>query len=170
MTTHPRYPFVAFYGWLIFFGLIVFGGFLLWSYQFADEMLSVDRTRLSLVILVAFLATSLYLGHSAWQLSTQYWRLVKLADCVLTQDRDWSVYNNKSLLNQPPSWAKEYLQLMRLGHENNNNESEPLYARLVEQVHRGHRNGIHLEQPRRLYIPRRTRSGSSGIGKCGRRT
>ena len=111
------------YGWLLLFGLLLFGAFLLWQYELLQQLQEQDQTRLSIIILVLFLLTTLYLGWCSLRLSRE-----------------------SSLAEQPDSvangWASDHLRLVRQLQESGSDLAhEPLLARLVEQVHSGHASG-----------------------------
>ncbi len=124
----------SFYGWLLIVGVITFGFFLLWDFQLLDRLFTGDITYLSSVILLIFLATSVYLGRAAWILSVQ-----KHFAVVLEKSSDASLGDT-----HPSSWALEHLQLQRWNNEQSGHESELLLTRLVERVHRGHNSGWFL--------------------------
>lgn len=111
------------FGWLLLFGLLLFGAFLLWRYELLQQLQEQDQTRLSIIILVLFLLTTLYLGWCSLRLSRE-----------------------SSLAEQPDSvangWASDHLRLVRQLQESGSDLAhEPLLARLVEQVHSGHASG-----------------------------
>lgn len=111
------------YGWLLLFGLLLFGAFLLWHYELLQQLQEQDQTRLSIIILVLFILTTLYLGWCALRLSRES-SLAEQAE----PDAD--------------GWAADHLQLVRQLQESGGDLSqEPLLARLVEQVHSGHGSG-----------------------------
>ena len=111
------------YGWLLLFGLLLFGAFLLWHYDLLQQLQEQDQTRLSIIILVLFALTTLYLGWCALRLSRE-----------------------NSLAEQTESdaggWAADHWHLVRQLQESGSDlAQEPLLARLVEQVHSGHGSG-----------------------------
>ncbi|MGD8235767.1 MAG: MotA/TolQ/ExbB proton channel family protein [Chromatiales bacterium] len=111
------------YGWLLLFGLLLFGAFLLWQYDLLQQLQEQDQTRLSIIILVFFVLTTLYLGWCALRLSQE-----------------------NSLAEQAESdaggWAADHWHLVRQLQESGSDlAQEPLLARLVEQVHSGHGSG-----------------------------
>ena len=111
------------YGWLLLFGLLLFGAFLLWHYELLQQLQEQDQTRLSIIILVLFILTTLYLGWCALRLSRES-SLAEQAE----PDAD--------------GWAADHLRLVRQLQESGGDLSqEPLLARLVEQVHSGHGSG-----------------------------
>jgi hypothetical protein len=111
------------YGWLLLFGLLLFGAFLLWHYDLLQQLQEQDQTRLSIIILVLFALTTLYLGWCALRLS----RESSLAEQA---EPDTS------------GWAADHLRLVRQLQESGGDlAQEPLLARLVEQVHSGHGSG-----------------------------
>ena len=122
------------YGWLLLFGLFLFGAFLLWHFELLQQLHERDRTWLSIVILVLFVLTTLYLGWCALRLAQEN-RLVDDPDA------------------DAGGWAADHLRLIRqLQASGSDLSSEPLLARLVEQVH-----FVIDDQPQRL-----------GIGRVGR--
>ncbi len=129
MQRDANYPF---YGWLLIVGVITFGLYLLWDFKLLHHLVSEDLTYLSSFILGLFIAVTLYLGFAAWQLSKQRAFIQPLA----TQ--------NESHDPSSESWALEYLQLTQWARTQATHQSEPLLARLVEQVHRGHTSGWFL--------------------------
>lgn len=111
------------YGWLLLFGLLLFGAFLLWQYELLQQLQEQDQTRLSIIILVLFLLTTLYLGGCSLRLSRES-SLAEQADSVAN------------------GWAADHLRLVRQLQESGSDLAhEPLLARLVEQVHSGHASG-----------------------------
>jgi biopolymer transport protein ExbB/TolQ len=111
------------YGWLLLFGLLLFGAFLLWQYELLQQLQEQDQTRLSIIILVLFLLTTLYLGWCSLRLSRES-SLAEQADSVAN------------------GWAADHLRLVRQLQESGSDLAhEPLLARLVEQVHSGHASG-----------------------------
>ena len=124
----------SFYGWLLIVGVISFGFFLLWDFQFLDRLLIGDITYLSSVILLIFVASSVYLGRAAWILSVQ-----KRHAFLLEISPDASLDES-----HPQSWALEHLKLQRWNNDQCGHESELLLTRLIERVHRGHNSGWFL--------------------------
>lgn len=120
-----RDGYFPFYGWLLINGVIVFGAYLLWVFGLFGQLVQKDVTYLSAVILGLFLMISLYLGFAAWALSRQF----RFASHV-------NHYENAS-----GSLSHDYLNLLEIQRQQASQESEPLLARLVEQVHRGHATG-----------------------------
>jgi hypothetical protein len=111
------------YGWLLLFGLFLFGAFLLWHFELLQQLHERDRTWLSIVILVLFVLTTLYLGWCALRLAQEN-RLVDDPDA------------------DAGGWAADHLRLIRqLQASGSDLSSEPLLARLVEQVHSNHGSG-----------------------------
>jgi len=111
------------YGWLLLFGLLLFGAFLLWQYELLQQLQEQDQTRLSIIILVLFLLTTLYLGGCSLRLSRES-NLAEQADSAAN------------------GWAADHLRLVRQLQESGSDLAhEPLLARLVEQVHSGHASG-----------------------------
>ncbi len=111
------------FGWLLLFGLMLFGAFLLWHYELLQQLRDQDQTRLSIIILVLFLLTTLYLGWCALRLSQEN-GLAEQAD------------------SDTGGWASDHLRLVRQLQESGGDlAQEPLLARLVEQVHSGHGSG-----------------------------
>ena len=110
------------YGWLLLFGLMLFGTFLLWHYELLRLVQEQDQTRLSIIILVLFLFTTLYLGWSSLRLSRE---------------------NSRAEQGDSDSgWAADHLRLVRQLQESGSDLAhEPLLARLVEKVHSGHSSG-----------------------------
>ena len=111
------------YGWLLLFGLLLFGTFLLWHYELLQQLQEHDQTRLSIIILVLFALTTLYLGWCALRLSRE---------------------NSLAEQAEPDTsgWAADHLRLVRQLQESGGDlAQEPLLARLVEQVHSGHGSG-----------------------------
>ncbi len=125
MTGMTRDNYYPFYGWLLMAGVIIFNSYLLWDFGLISQLIEKDVTYLSSIILLLFFIITLYLGLASWQLSRQL---------NLTQN-----YQND---NSPPaSWAAEHISLLNWQRQQKNNESEPLLARLIEKIHRGHVNG-----------------------------
>lgn len=122
MTRDSYYPF---YGWLLMAGVILFSSYLLWDFGLFEQLVENDITYLSSIILFLFIIITVYLGFASWQLSRQL---------DLTQN-----YTNDS--NSGKSWASEHLSLLHFQRQQTHNESEPLLARLIEKIHRGHVNG-----------------------------
>ena len=111
------------YGWLLLFGLLLFGAFLLWHYELLQQLQEQDQTRLSIIILVLFALTTLYLGWCALRLSRE---------------------NSLAEQAEPDAsgWAADHQRLVRQLQESGGDlAQEPLLARLVEQVHSGHGSG-----------------------------
>jgi hypothetical protein len=111
------------YGWLLLFGLLLFGTFLLWHYELLQQLREHDQTRLSIIILVLFALTTLYLGWCALRLSRE---------------------NSLAEQAEPDTggWAADHLRLVKQLQESGGDlAQEPLLARLVEQVHSGHGSG-----------------------------
>lgn len=112
------------FGWLLLAGLLLFGAFLLWRFELLQLLYSQDQTHLSVVILLIFLATTLYLGWCALRLSRES-RLANASDS-----------------RHGSGWAADHLQRIRQLQESGSDLSrEPLLARLVEQVHSNHGSG-----------------------------
>lgn len=61
--------------WLAYMGLLVFGAWLLWQAGAWHRLMAADPTRLTLVILVLFLGSSIWAGRRAWALGQQRQRL-----------------------------------------------------------------------------------------------
>ncbi len=136
MRRDAHYPF---YGWLLIVGVIVFGAYLLWSFNLFTHLIHQDSTYLSVFILLLFIAVTAYLGIAAWQLSKQ-----RLYTQQLIDSDDSAAFSREIADTGHPSWAEEHLHLLNWGRKNNTHESEPLLARLVEQVHQGHTSGWFL--------------------------
>ncbi|MCY4226491.1 MAG: MotA/TolQ/ExbB proton channel family protein [Gammaproteobacteria bacterium] len=120
-----------FYIWLIISGLVLFGFFLLWRYQFIDQIIKADITRLSLIIGVVFLAACTYLGISAYRLSQMNFRF-------LHRIQNGSPDNDRKTVSNA---VDEYLDLMLQPNLENAPHDESMHAWLAEQVHKGHRLG-----------------------------
>ena len=133
MRRNPGNPFL---GWSLIIGLIIFGFYLLWHFELIHELIHNDATYLSSIILVLFVIVSIYLGCAAWQISKQYRYLSELI-----QDGFEGASQGEKREN---SWAYEYVSLIRRRRSDNPSEGEPLTARLIEQVHRGHAPGWFL--------------------------
>ena len=123
--TRDNDNYYPFYGWLLMAGVILFSSFLLWEFGLIGQLVEKDITYLSSVILFLFFIFTLYLGFASWQLSHQL---------TLAQN-----YQNEQ--SPPSSWAAEHITLLNWQRQQSNNESEPLLARLIEKIHRGHVNG-----------------------------
>jgi biopolymer transport protein ExbB/TolQ len=120
MMYNDRYT--PLYGWLLLFGLLLFGVFLLWHYHLLQQLQEQDQTKLSIIILVFFALTTLYLGWCALRLSREN-SLAEEADSA-------------------SGWAADHLRLVRqLQESGGDHAQEALLARLVEQVHSGHGSG-----------------------------
>lgn len=122
ITRDNYYPF---YGWLLIAGVIVFSTYLLWDFGLLKQLVDNDITYLSSIIIFLFFIFTLYLGLASWRLSRQ----LNLAQ---------NFTNNE---NPPASWAAEHISLLNWQRQQDTNESEPLLARLIEKIHRGHANG-----------------------------
>ena len=120
------------YAWLLITGMILFGFFLLWQFDVLRLILDSDQTRLSIMIIGLFLLTCLYLGVSAWRLSS-YKKILF----------NWGVSGGKkfSISGAKGEWIQEHLILSEKAKSNDGLHSEALHARLVEKVHRGHNLG-----------------------------
>ncbi len=136
MRRDAHYPF---YGWLLIVGVIVFGAYLLWSFKLFEHLIHKDSTYLSAFILLLFIAVTAYLGLAAWQLSKQ-----RLYTQQLINSNDSSIADRIDSNQHAVSWAQEHLHLLNWSREHTTHESEPLLARLVEQVHQGHTSGWFL--------------------------
>lgn len=121
MSRDSYYPF---YGWLLMTGVMVFGGFLLWRYGLFSQLIEQDITYLSSIILILFLAITLYLGIASWRLSKQ----IRLTHSFNENEKSGS-------------WAADHIRLLKWQREQSNNEADSLLARLVEKIHRGHSTG-----------------------------
>ncbi len=150
---------MPFWGWLVLCGLMGFGSFLLWHYGLWNSMLEQDQTYLSGIIILLFLATTLYLGCSAWRLAreTHYSRrlsqnLQSNTANLANQGNPTSNAEGESTLapriikadgRQAYGWAQHHLALLLQLQQNPNAQaqSETLQARLIEQVHGGHQSG-----------------------------
>ena len=123
MTTMHDDNYTPLYGWLLLFGLLLTGAFLLWHFGLLQQLHEQDRTYLSIVILVLFVLTTLYLGWCALRLSQEN-RLAQKPEA------------------QADGWAADHLRLIRQLQASGSDQSrEPLLARLVEQVHANHGSG-----------------------------
>lgn len=122
MSRDSYYPF---YGWLLIIGVILFGSFLLWHYGLFHQLVKKDITYISSIILILFIFINIYLGIASWRLSRQIYFAQNLGS------------NNRTSHNL----TSEYLQLLDWQRKQTSNESEPLLARLVEKIHRGHGTG-----------------------------
>ncbi len=103
---------------------MVFGGFLLWRYGLFSQLIEQDITYLSSIILILFLAITLYLGIASWRLSKQ----IRLTHSFNENEKSGS-------------WAADHIRLLKWQREQSNNEADSLLARLVEKIHRGHSTG-----------------------------
>ena len=131
MRSDSHYPF---YGWLLITGVIVFGMYLLWDFGLVHRLVTEDVTYLSSIICIVFLAVTAYLGLAAWHMSKQVQFVQQLTE-VESDD------NFEPALN---SWAHEHISLVKRGRADTTREGDPLTARLVETVHRGHSTGWFL--------------------------
>jgi hypothetical protein len=61
--------------WLAYMGLLVFGSWMLWQSGAWHRLVQADPTRLTLVIIVLFAASSVWAGRRAWALGQQRQRL-----------------------------------------------------------------------------------------------
>lgn len=128
-----RDSFYPFYGWLIIVGLILFGAYLLWDLNLLQLVIKDDITYLSAIILALFSLVTCYLGIAAWGLAKQ------------THATTHFENNPAATIEQPTkAWVTEHLQFVKWQREHATNESEPLLARLVDNVHRGHSSGWFL--------------------------
>lgn len=57
--------------WLAYMGLLVLAGWLLWRAGAWQRLLAADPTRLTMVIVLLFIACSFWVGHRAWRLGRQ---------------------------------------------------------------------------------------------------
>ncbi|MGB1255890.1 MAG: MotA/TolQ/ExbB proton channel family protein [Thiolinea sp.] len=138
--------YMPFWGWLILCGLMGFGGFLLWHYGLWHSMLEQDHTYLSGIILLLFLATTLYLGRSAWYLASETRTSHTLSQQLHTNVVKHNQQPQSSISNSstPTSgWAYQHLDLLLQLQQNSSiqAQSDTLQARLIEQVHGGHQSG-----------------------------
>lgn len=117
------------YAWMLVSGLVGFGGFLLWRYGFFSLVLAADRTWLSVVIMVLFVAAALYLGVAAW-------RLGRMRDALGAEARGDAT---GMATDEAAGIIVEHLSLLRRGQ--GAGLGEALHARLVERIHRGHHLG-----------------------------
>lgn len=85
--------------WLAYMGLMVFGAWMLWQAGAWHRLLQADPTRLTLVIIVLFIACSLWAGRRAWALGRQRQRL----DRHLEQARFFTAHAEHD-------WGAEYHQ------------------------------------------------------------
>lgn len=124
--------YMPFWGWLVLCGLMGFGAFLLWQYALWQKMLEQDQTYLSSVIVLLFLATTLYLGRSAWRLARE---------ACAANSLSWELSERK--IPSDSNWAKQHLSLLLQLQQNQTapSQSDTLQARLIEQVHGGHQSG-----------------------------
>lgn len=107
----------VFLGWLLIAGLLTFAGFLIYQYGLFSAVWEADSTRLSLIILLLFMLTSLYLGRCAWRMGSEY----------------------RELFTSEPgvgSLIHEHRSLMGVGAADG-----LLLDRLTERVHGGHHIG-----------------------------
>ena len=131
------------FGWLIIVGLITFGGFLLWEYGFVSGLLTQDKTYLSVIILILFLAVCVYLGGCAWHLSRQtqcarkfYAHIPDLPVSDL-HESDWLAENTRQ-----HGWALMHYRLLNASsNDTAGSRNESTQAYLVERVHRAHSSG-----------------------------
>ena len=131
MHLKKNYPFL---GWLLLAGLMAFGGYLLWDYDLVNQLISHDVTYLSSVILSIFLGVTIYLGRAAWRMSVQ-WRYARSLMGASGQGH---------LEDQSDSWVHEYLSLLASRRSIVAGDGDPLTARLIERVNRGHASGWFL--------------------------
>jgi len=133
MASSAQYkdPHQPIYAWLVITGILLFGLFLLWRYDLAGLILDADQTYLSLVILVLFGVTCIYLGGASWRLSQ-----LNLAVVQYSKSSDTS-----ALPEADEPWLHEHLTLSRGIKGGQSAQGEALHARLVEQIHRGHSLG-----------------------------
>ena len=61
--------------WLAYMGLLVFGAWLLWQAGAWHRLMEADPTRLTLVIVLLFVSSSIWAGGRAWALGQQRQRL-----------------------------------------------------------------------------------------------
>ncbi len=74
----PHYPFLL---WLMFTGLVVFGLCVLWQEGLIHALVSSDRSRISLVILLIYALASLHCAMLVWKLSQEI-ELTKTAAAI----------------------------------------------------------------------------------------
>ena len=124
--------YIPFWGWLVLCGLMGFGAFLLWQYGLWKKMLEQDQTYLSSVIILLFLATTLYLGGSAWRLARE---------TLATDNLSRKPHGERA--SSVSGWAQQHMSLLLQLQQNQTaqTQSDTLQARLIEQVHGGHQSG-----------------------------
>lgn len=79
--------------WLAYMGLLAFGAVLLWQAGVWHQLLQADPTHLTVVIVLLFMACSLWAGQRAWMLGCQ---------------RLWLAGRGSSVLPDSAAWAQEY--------------------------------------------------------------
>lgn len=89
-----RQPHGLFLLWLAYMGLLVYGAWLLWLAGVWHRLIEVDPTRLTLVIVALFVASSLWCGQRAWVLGQQRLRLLGFG---ATDDQAWAQAYQASL-------------------------------------------------------------------------
>lgn len=123
--------------WLAYMGLLAFGAQLLWQAGVWHRLMEVDPTRLTLAIVVLFVACSLWAGKRAWVLGEQRLRLAAHAHAHPGNPPDMSA-----------SWADEFAHPYPAGHSAS--DASVRMAVLGERVHGPHEmawwlNGIQLK-------------------------
>ncbi len=129
-----RNPEAPVYSWLVLTGFYLFGGFLLWRFGYLQIMIENDRTYLSTVIVVIFLAISGYIGIAARRLSVlgrEFNAAIGAISLVQSQTED----------SVTSGWLSEHLQISANQSNPPANGQEAMHNRLVERVHRGHAIG-----------------------------
>lgn len=131
-----RDAFAPFYGWLLMFGLTLLGAIWLWQLGLFDQLISTDQTYLSGIILLIFLAVSLYLGRAAWRLAKEAEKTVSIEKQLDSGSSFEDTPNNEGL-------AQEYLRQIRLTgiHPGDSPDRQSLQEQLTERAHRGHGSG-----------------------------
>jgi hypothetical protein len=90
--------------WLAFMGLLTFGAAVMWQHGLWHRLVQADPTGLTVVIVLLFLACSVWAGMRCWALGLQ-WQALQSNGVAVSAD--------------PSSWAHDYLQARAHPHTDN---------------------------------------------------
>ncbi|MCB1773668.1 MAG: MotA/TolQ/ExbB proton channel family protein [Gammaproteobacteria bacterium] len=142
--------FSAFYRWLILFGLLLAGAYVAADLGLVETVWSTDRSRISIVILAAFVLASLDAGRRAYRLGNEIRRALALSAQVRQRDPLFVLDDGQQArFAQPPghdSFAHHHLLLLAnktLQHRALCDQTL-LLERLENTLGRGHETGWFL--------------------------
>ena len=137
----------TFFRWLVLVGVLAFGAFLAYRHGLPTQLFAADESRLSAIILIVFLLTSLDAGRKAWRLGDELGVAIATRDRISRGDHLFEIEPDGRAVMHSPSDAGSFTgqHLLLLANKTLQHGSlcpqDTLLERLENSIGRGHETG-----------------------------